>query len=625
MAGLLKEKWKELRMRNAGWLKVTAAVSALVLVCAITVPILYANAAQNRNAEEKSGSAAQVSGTESGQSGLINGSGVTEAGTKEQVLETDLSYNLALVVQEVYVSSGDTVSEGDALYRFTDESLSAAIAWLKKEQASDKTALDTAKTDYDAGVLKAEYQRQSDQMLQTTAGLQYNAETEALAQQVESAARAIASADEKIASYKEKLENNSYAAEYKLDELLETQTEKGGIETDKEKALADRQSSYEKAKAEADPVIQALQQEIASCQERQRAAQGEYEEALNALFAAALEENTQQPDVSGNTIESSSASDHTVSGNQAMSDTADMDLKSLVENVKNAKTTVETLEEEYEARQAELQEQNTKLKSLETEVLNAEKELQTAKLEYQKAVNAYNQAYSACSQATDKARTELESLQNNYDNLTAAYQDALIQQATQNLNLKESYDGNMLTSRNADTVYQLTVASLQKSVDAAQEDYDQVTGILERISSIAETGIVSAEYDGQLTDVAYEASDRVFGSAVLATYLDLSCIKVSISVAQERIAEVSVGDEARISVSGVSFSGAVSEIAGQKDSGGSVSSVNYTVTVTIEDESESLGAGYQAAVVLMRQDMAQNPDSDGDAAKDTKETAATDE
>ena len=106
---------------------------------------------------------------------------------------------------------------------------------------------------------------------------------------------------------------------------------------------------------------------------------------------------------------------------------------------------------------------------------------------------------------------------NSYGDLTAAYQEALIRQISQNLSLKESYDGSMLTSQNADTVYQLTVASLQKAVDAAQETYDQVTGILERISSIAETGTVTAEYDGQLTDVAYEASDRVFGSAVLVS------------------------------------------------------------------------------------------------------------
>ncbi|WP_158584426.1 HlyD family secretion protein [Lachnotalea sp. AF33-28] len=622
MAGLLKEKWKEFCPHKAKWMKVTAAVFVLALVCAITVPIVYANAEQNKNAEKENGSTLQASGTDSGQSGLINGSGVTEAGTKDQILETDLAYNLALVVEEVYVASGDTVSEGDALYKFTDESLSAAIAWLEKEQASDKTALDTARTDYDAGVLKAEYQRQSDRMQETTAELTYNAETEALAQQVESAAKAIAGADEKIASYTEKLENNTYASEYKLDELLETQTEKGSIASDKENALTARQSSYEAAKAEADPVIQALKQEIASCQQQQENAQGVYDDALNALFAAVLEENTQQPDVSGNTVESSSLSGNTVSDNQV---STDADLKLLVENVKNAKGTVETLEAEYEARQKELQEQNAKLKDLETEVLNAEKELQTAKLEYQKAVNAYNQAYSACSQATEKAKTELESLQNNYANLTAAYQEALIRQISQNLSLKESYDGSMLIGQNADTVYQLTVASLQKAVDAAQETYDQVTGILERISSIAETGTVTAEYDGQLTDVAYEASDRVFGSAVLVSYLDLSDIKVSISVAQDRIAEVAVGDEARITVSGASFSGTVSEIAGQKDSGGSVSSVNYTVTVAIEDESGSLGAGYQAAVILMQPGAVRNPESDSAAANGRNESSAAEE
>ena len=622
MAGLLKEKWKEFCPHKAKWMKVTAAVFVLALVCAITVPIVYANAEQNKNAEKENGSTLQASGTDSGQSGLINGSGVTEAGTKDQILETDLAYNLALVVEEVYVASGDTVSEGDALYKFTDESLSAAIAWLEKEQASDKTALDTARTDYDAGVLKAEYQRQSDRMQETTAELTYNAETEALAQQVESAAKAIAGADEKIASYTEKLENNTYASEYKLDELLETQTEKGSIASDKENALTARQSSYEAAKAEADPVIQALKQEIASCQQQQENAQGVYDDALNALFAAVLEENTQQPDVSGNTVESSTLSGNTVSDNQVSNDA---DLKLLVENVKNAKGTVETLEAEYEARQKELQEQNAKLKDLETEVLNAEKELQTAKLEYQKAVNAYNQAYNACSQATEKAETELKSLQNSYGDLTASYQEALIRQISQNLSLKESYDGSMLTGQNADTVYQLTVASLQKAVDAAQETYDQVTGILERISSIAETGTVTAEYDGQLTDVAYEASDRVFGSAVLVSYLDLSDIKVSISVAQDRIAEVAVGDEARITVSGASFNGTVSEIAGQKDSGGSVSSVNYTVTVAIEDESGSLGAGYQAAVTLMQPDAVQNPESDSAAANGGNESSAAEE
>ena len=44
MAGLLKEKWKEFCPHKAKWMKVTAAVFVLALVCAITVPIVYANA-----------------------------------------------------------------------------------------------------------------------------------------------------------------------------------------------------------------------------------------------------------------------------------------------------------------------------------------------------------------------------------------------------------------------------------------------------------------------------------------------------------------------------------------------------------------------------------------------------
>ena len=96
--------------------------------------------------------------------------GMEESGTVEMT-ETDLDYDLTidtddddddddedtryLVIEDVYVSQGQTITEGDKLFKLTDRSVSSVRRILEANQSDAKITLEEATQEYETGKLEA--------------------------------------------------------------------------------------------------------------------------------------------------------------------------------------------------------------------------------------------------------------------------------------------------------------------------------------------------------------------------------------------------------------------------------------------------------------------------------------
>ena len=87
--------------------------------------------------------------------------------------EEETSKNLE--IEEVYVSQGQRITEGEALFKLSDSSVASVRRLLESNQAEAKIALAEAKEEYNIGVLQAENTKKETNVTASDASTLYNA------------------------------------------------------------------------------------------------------------------------------------------------------------------------------------------------------------------------------------------------------------------------------------------------------------------------------------------------------------------------------------------------------------------------------------------------------------------
>lgn len=165
--------------------------------------------AAGEQADKKAQSGIEIRETTS----LVTATGTTSIGIVEETFTPDyISTNL--IIEEIYLSSGDEVEEGTAILKITEDSLEEA----RKELTSAATTADlayraglityeqsmiTAKYDYDLSVL--EKQQAQEIYDETVASLQAD---------IDEAQEAYDEAVEELQEYQDAIANDTYAEEY---------------------------------------------------------------------------------------------------------------------------------------------------------------------------------------------------------------------------------------------------------------------------------------------------------------------------------------------------------------------------------------------------------------------------
>ena len=223
----------------------------------------------------------------------------------------------------------------------------------------------------------------------------------------------------------------------------------------------------------------------------------------------------------------------------------------------------------------------------------AQSTLEQAQKEFDSAVETYNKN-------VEETNTKITELTDSLDDLKSDYEQAERDATTQKAELQNEYDTAVVEGKYAGSTYESTVSELESAVESAQDTLDTLKE--EQTALLAlENGVVTADEDGTIAAVPYEAEDTLQSGTAFALYCDTQTIMISVEVPQENIAQVGVGDEVSVMIAGNrdgAVTGTVSSIASSATTGGSVSNVTYAVIISIDNSDGRLGYGSSATVTF---------------------------
>lgn len=213
-------------------------------------------------------------------------------------------------------------------------------------------------------------------------------------------------------------------------------------------------------------------------------------------------------------------------------------------------------------------------------------ELQEAVDDAQEAVDesaAKIADYQARIAAGEDLSSELSEEQSNYNSLVIKLQSAQNNQTTKSIEAEKTYEEAMLNYNNASSLYSVDVNGISDDVEDAQDALDDAQEALDEFESFIGDGTIYAEYSGSILSVGYEAGDDLSSDTAVAEFADADSVTMTVSVSQEDISNVAIGDTVNIELTAyedVIYDGTVESIDTSTSSGSSTVSYNVTVVFT---------------------------------------------
>lgn len=198
---------------------------------------------------------------------------------------------------------------------------------------------------------------------------------------------------------------------------------------------------------------------------------------------------------------------------------------------------------------------------------------------------------------------QLSEYKSNLKNLKSQLKSAKKARKTGKVSAKKTYDAAMLQYSNAKTLYNVAMDGIDDDVKDAQETLKDAQKALKIFEKYAGTGVIKAECSGTVTSVGYEDGETLSTDTDIATYMNSDAVTTSVSVAQDDISEIEVGDTVNISLSayeGKTFHGKVTSIS---TTSSGTSTVSYPVVVTMTGDVSSIYAGMSADVTFVTKEV----------------------
>lgn len=258
---MMKEKGRKRIIQLTGCLLLVAMISG-----SIGYHMLHAKTNETKDTQSEVSTETEDTSTD------LTGDGTTQIATISQLADFDVTVS-DLVVEEVYVSAGDTVKEGDPLLKLTDESMEAIHSYYEQAVADAKEDLTDAQTALsDAQSQIAEYQTALDNNTYYT--------DNQVDEKKQAAADAKTAADNVQQTYNDAKQDYEDLQKTVAEEIAALSEENL---TEQAKQLADDYETLSKAKEDADQAASALtqaQNEQKTKEEESSQAQSQYEKQV---------------------------------------------------------------------------------------------------------------------------------------------------------------------------------------------------------------------------------------------------------------------------------------------------------------------------------------------------------
>lgn len=500
--------------------------------------------------------------------------------TESSVITLDketVTFPVGAEVLELYVRSGSHVSKGDPLIKMSIDDISDAIEDYNDDIKSAKAEVDSAKLNRKTELSRAEQTMEQSLLGGDQADGKYS---QALAQAALELKEAQNAADEAQDKYNEEYSKSiTFTVDYAL--LKHYETSMNIAEN-----TADRRSGKQEEYNELTSKLSSVQSKI-----KQIADVSNMEQA-QAYLTQLKNEYTQVCEKSG------SGSFDALKAQEK------------VAALEGSMSTLESLFKEKESIEKEISAYDGD--SVSDSASSAKEKYEKAKEKYNEYKADFTEKYgqiastSDMNKSLDSANTALAKAMLNLAKQQDAYESALLQ-AEQT---KETSD---LTADTALQTYNLKKLELDSRVNDAVEQYDTLVEELDDIlEAVGNDGVISAPCDGIISSLSVEEGDEVtagggdsmFGSASSATLMtvtDMSTAYVNISISEDEILDISLDQEASISLSAFpdeTFEGKVDSISVEGSTMGAAT-VTYSVKVVFTQEGHDLYEGMSADVTLI--------------------------
>lgn len=465
-----------------------ALAAALLIIATIAIFIFY------RRLSNRSGNASPFPGSPDGSGNVqVTENTITASGTVSPgfIMEgLDLDYlESELVVEEVYLSSGMQVEQGEKIARLTEKSVEKARGELIDAKTEAELAFRAGTITFEQAKIEAQYEYDSNILNGTQAQEIYDETIKELQKAVDDATKDIEEANEDIAEYTDALQNDSYDEKYQVSYLNTKYEEDLAL-------LNDKMEDWE----------------------------------LPWQYVTGQDENGDPVNAPINTP-----------------------------NLSTAQKLYQEVDEEYQ------------------EYLSAKEEYDTA---------------------LTNATYELEKLNLKMTDLEGALQTAQSNYDEGVISAKAAYDNAIAKSQNAQAIYNTAIKKAQEEFHSLQDEKEDAEEHLSDFEErVGDTYLYTAD-SGEILMAPLEEDMVLQKDSMLLGYSNADDLTVMVSVNQDYIDQISVGDKALVTITEYGdYSGTVQSI-NPISQNSSRSSVTYLVTVKLEGDVTMLSANLAAQVTF---------------------------
>ena len=215
----------------------------------------------------------------------------------------------------------------------------------------------------------------------------------------------------------------------------------------------------------------------------------------------------------------------------------------------------------------------------------------------------------------DALEEEIALTEKEVEEAELALEEAELNLSTGRLSASQEQESAQSEADIAGSEYELTQIELEQAVESAQETYDELEDQIEEVRALlSDDGIVYADCNGLVAAVNVEAgdqvevlideeTDRILSYAALLTMTDISSVYVPITISEEDILDVSIGQEATVTMNAFpnqTFAAEVDAITVESARSGAAT-VSYTVNVRFQEENTlDMLEGMSAEVTLVQ-------------------------
>lgn len=519
-----------------------AAVAALVLgISAVSIGsyIRTRQTASQKNVEEPG----DVRNADfNGQSGMVMAAGTTSVGVNAVTFEIDFLEDTSLYVEKVYLENGDSVEAGDKYIKFTEDSIADAREELKSTALSAQLAYRSGQISDGESRIQAKYTYDMAMLEAQFAKQVYDDTVAQLDADYTQSVKTYEEAQQEYNEYLERVQNNTFYDDYDI----------AGLKTAYEEAKELYTERKEYWEVTDDELKSGSSETIGTA--GMMTLSGSTGEGTASAGEAGAERSEPKEEMSAPNDGADFAGSGSMS-RQAGQD-AQNDRKWIVKTVNLLEQEAEEAEEKYTAA----------LEEYEAEIASAE--------------------------------LTLQKLLNSLETAREDFMDAEVSYQKQSLNAKTVYETAVVKGKTAQDDYDTQLTSLKDSLDRLQDAQKEADSNLALFEKLVGDGYLYVEESGTVLMLMAEEGKALTGGSMVFAYSNPEQLSVSVSVSQDDIAKLYVGEIATVIISDYGNYSGVIETINPVASSNSRTSVSYTVTVNVQGDVKGLDANLTASVIF---------------------------